>query len=117
VKFVNRKILLLSTAMIAAMMMSLAIAPAMAKPNILTVIVKDATRKPVYNARVQVWGDTGAGTILLAQAYTDIRGQAVIDLSPYPSLQYVTVYVNGQLAAGNYQLSSKLSGRITYSLP
>jgi hypothetical protein len=39
----NRKILVLSTALMATMMLSLSVAPAMARPGYVTIVVKDSS--------------------------------------------------------------------------
>ncbi len=77
-----RKKLMISTLFIATLMMSLVI-PVMAKPYIVTVVVKDANRKPVHNARVHVYCNSIRGWEQAGQWFTDTRGKAYCDLTWY----------------------------------
>ncbi len=112
-----RKNILLLTTLMAAMMLSLAVAPALAKPNEVTVVVKRAG-KPVFDTQVYI----KQGTLQTGVDLTDPHGKAVFTLGPgdgwsADSPLTVFVYDNGYLEFDGYDLSSKLSARIVVTLP
>ena len=115
----SKKILLLSTALMAAMMLNLAITPAMAKPETITITVKmTETHKPVAGASVEVRVYDSDGSTAIYSGITNNGGKFSCDcgLDAYTDLMTYSVTVNG-VPAGSYLLSSQESARLTVWLP
>ena len=117
----SKKILLLTIALMAAMMLNLAIMPAMAKPETITITVKmTETHKPVAGASVviRVYDSDLSSTIYTYPGVTDSHGRFSCDCGgyPYTDLTGYSVTVDG-VPAGSYPLSSQESARLTVWLP
>lgn len=113
----NQKKILISSLLIATAMMSL-IMPVMAKPNTVTVIVKDANGNPVHLAQVQIFCNSIRGTEQMGQWYTDNRGKALCDVTWYidtygvPVDTIVEIKING-VSQGTIKLNPKFGGRLS----
>lgn len=118
----NRKVVLLSTALIAAMMLSLSVAPAMAKPNVVTVVVTDSNGKPSTNVWVFLTQPAGPNAGLYFGELTDAHGKAVFaDINAIfvivePKYVYIVSH-DGAPAWGSFYLNRQFSGRIVVSPP
>ncbi len=94
----NRKFVMFSAVLMAAMTLSLAVTPAMAKPGVLTVIVKDRNGNPIDGAGVYLY-HSGVG--LLSGLYTaDPRGKVNIILdSAWVGYTCQVIYVGAYSAS------------------
>jgi hypothetical protein len=117
----NRKILLLSTALLAAMMLSLAVAPAMAKPYSITVTVKNSdTNKTQPGVGVYVMlytsnpAQEGVRMPEIGSSTTDSHGKVTLSWlydEQYP-YDHFDLYVGNDLY-DTYSLNPKQSARVT----
>ncbi len=114
VNSMNKKWILTSTILIVSMMLSLNMLPALAKPNQVVVVVRDADGRHVASRQVEI--KQGAQDTV---AQTDTHGKAVFTLGDEWSANLkLSVYVydyglGGYRFIGDYDLSSNLSARIT----
>jgi len=115
----SKKILLLSSALMAAMMLNLAITPAMAKPETITITVKmTETHKPVAGASVEVRVYDSDLSSTIYRGVTDSHGRFSCDCGGYLYIDLTgySVTVDGAFA-GSYPLSSQESARLTVWIP
>ena len=115
----NRKYILCGTALIVAMMLSLSVAPTMAKPDTIVITVKYIdTHKPVVGADVTIRLYELDGHYMIQSGTTDNHGKFSWDYSSYSYIDLTTfeVIING-VPAGGYPLDARESARITIDYP
>jgi len=107
---------MISTLLLAAIMLNLTVMPVMAKPNTITVVVKDVDHKPVNNAHVYIYV-TGPDGSTSTDLYEGTRGKYVFTFDDGKDYATYYVMVNGQYAVPSAYLSNQDSARVRYVLP
>ena len=119
-----KKVAIALISIVTLSMMLMAIMPVMAKPGVITVVVKDANNKPIPNIRVRLIQYVSPTEGYLSQSYeTDAHGKVLFAV---PNTFTTTYYENRVLVGyelyptlecGTFDLSSKLSARVVVTYP
>ena len=109
---------------VALSMMLMAVAPVMAKPGYVTVVVKDANGNPVPNVHVRIGQYTTPTTATFSQSYqTNIRGKVTIAIPAgftntyYSNVVEVTSNYPYFVECGTFEFNKKLSARVAVTYP